>query len=115
MTAHEWKAVTPLPFDQVTGAVRRWLADRPEHFNPGQITAACGPIQWAAKGERFGNDAAGTLMLSEGGTLKQLLNFDWLGPVADDLYADFCDLLEAHGYWHELGHAWTCHLYPLEA
>lgn len=107
--------VTPLAVDRVVAAIRDWLADRPGHFSPNEVVQVYTQEQWRGRGETMCADAAATLLLQEGGAFRQLVNFDWLGKEADDLYEGFIDLLNCHGYMHELGHSWTLHLYAADA
>jgi hypothetical protein len=71
--------------------------------------------EWAARGETMCTGAALHVVMEES-RLRGLLNFEWAGwggcePVSERLYEEFCNLLDGHGYCHEVGFAWSAHFY----
>ncbi|MFL6284561.1 MAG: hypothetical protein ACJ74Q_15555 [Pyrinomonadaceae bacterium] len=70
--------------------------------------------EWTLRGEIVGRDSVLT-MTFEGSTLYHVLNctleaHEYVGR----LEGEFRELLEAHGYYYELGYSWCLSLYPVE-
>lgn len=65
--------------------------------------------EWADRGEPYGRTSALTLTI-DGSPLYMALNH---GEPSWDIMEELDAIANRHGYWWELGYAWSVHFYPL--
>jgi hypothetical protein len=66
--------------------------------------------EWQERGEQFGRNALLTIVIEESpwyNVLNGLVDSKAAADASDALE----DLMEEHGVWYELGHAWSMHFY----
>jgi len=68
------------------------------------------PQEWAERGEEYGHKAV--LNLTCEGPLNHALNYGWEEHPPFHTQTRSQEIAEAHGYWFELGYAWSVHFYP---
>jgi hypothetical protein len=61
---------------------------------------------WRARGEKYGRDAFCTLTM-DGSAMYDMLN----NMEMPKLHEEFVEFLTKHGFYGELGYAWTLHIY----
>ena len=90
-------------------AVQRFLAKKKLNYDVSYYTKD----EWEDRGESVGNGASLTIV----GEGALYMTFNLLGNWIEctKTIDEFGIVLERHGYWYELGHHWSIHLYTLES
>lgn len=94
------------PHHPLVTRVENWLKQNSLDYDARVYTQAA----WRARGEPYGNDAVITITTE--GPLYELLNWG----STERAYVEqekFKKFLKSLGFYYELGHPWSVHLYPL--
>ena len=90
---------------QAAALLRKFLKDNPEWVGDGFV---CTHDEWARRGEPYGKSSLATLVV-DGSPLYGALH----EHSGDRVIAKLDKALEAEGMYHELGFAWTLHIYEI--
>lgn len=91
--------------DEIAEAVREWLKAMELDFDTRVYTRT----EWRKRGEKYGNRAIITIATE--GPLYDLVNNYVGGAAGREFWGQWERFLADLGLWHELGYAWSIHLY----